>query len=122
MSDEQELGVILAQNIQYYLDRDKLSRKELADRMGVSLSSVGFWCTGSKIPRADKLDMMCKIFGCERSDLLLKHPLHQKLDSATNNRLLQYSLKIAELSPDMRERVFSYIDFITQRKDHETPQ
>ena len=111
MDNEKELGTILAQNIQHYLDRDKMSRKELADRLGVSTSSVGFWLTGNKIPRSDKVDAMCRVFGCRRSDLLTEQTGHQKYTLSAEDRIMQYALKIAQMTARSRDEVFNFIDF-----------
>ena len=70
MKNETEIARIIAANIAYYMTRSNLTRQELADRIGVSVSSVGFWCTGVKIPRMDKVDKMCSVFGCTRTELL----------------------------------------------------
>lgn len=32
--------------------------------------SVSNWCKGTKTPRMDKVDAMCKLFNCRRSDLM----------------------------------------------------
>lgn len=71
MGNEKEIAAIIAANINHRLDVNHITRGELAKRVGVSLSSVGFWCTGKKIPRMDKVDKMCAIFNCDRSDILM---------------------------------------------------
>ncbi len=45
-------------------------KKDLADYVGVSANTVTSWCAGQKVPRMDKLDMICAFFHVERSDLL----------------------------------------------------
>ena len=45
-------------------------KKDLADYVGVSANTVTSWCAGQKVPRMDKLDMICNFFRVERSDLL----------------------------------------------------
>lgn len=72
MNDEKEIALVIAANIQRYMDINHLTRRELAQKVGVSVASVGFWCSGAKIPRMDKVDRMCSIFDCERSDILLE--------------------------------------------------
>ena len=52
----------IADNINHYMNYYKISRKELAERLNVSTATVGYWCTGKKIPRMSKIDEMCKIF------------------------------------------------------------
>lgn len=70
---EQEFNQIFSNNLKRYMEKYDISRAELAKRLNVSLSSVGFWCAGTKCPRMDKIDRMCEIFGCLRKDLLEDH-------------------------------------------------
>ena len=75
---EREYNEIFAENLKRYLDLNDMSQTDLARRLGVSAQSVTNWCAGKKSPRMDKVDAMCKIFGCNRSDLMevqtLGHP------------------------------------------------
>lgn len=52
------------------MDLCDITRKDLAKKMEVSEASVCNWLKGIKVPRADKVDKMCSIFGCNRSDLV----------------------------------------------------
>ena len=72
MDKEKQIAAVIASNITHYLDVNRMSRRELAEKIGVSVASVGFWYTGAKIPRMDKVDRMCDIFNCERSDILME--------------------------------------------------
>ena len=47
------------------------SNKDVADFMNVSPTTVGNWAKGYKVPRMDKLDMLCTFFGVERTDLTM---------------------------------------------------
>lgn len=65
-----DVGKTISKNLYSLMAIHNISRTELATRLGVSVSSVGFWVTGQKIPRMEKVDKMCEIFGCRRSDIL----------------------------------------------------
>ena len=69
MSDQEYLKVF-SENLKYYLTKYDISQAELAKRLGVTPTSVSNWATGQKTPRMDKVDAMCEIFNCKRSDLL----------------------------------------------------
>lgn len=51
------------------IERDK-TQQELADAIGVSKSTVSTWTHGKRIPRMDKVDLMCKYFNVERSAII----------------------------------------------------
>ena len=67
---EQEFMKIFSTNLKRYMAQYEMNNVELAKRLGVSTTSVSNWTTGSKVPRMDKVDAMCKIFNCKRSDLM----------------------------------------------------
>lgn len=65
-----EFNKVFSNRLKHYLQENEMSQKALADRLGVGTSSVSNWCLGIKTPRMDKVDMMCEVFGCDRSDLM----------------------------------------------------
>lgn len=67
---EQEFNKIFSQRLRYYLEKNNMTQKELADKLGVGTTSVYNWCNGVKSPRMTKVDKMCEIFGCTRVDLI----------------------------------------------------
>lgn len=67
---EQEFNVIFSKRLKYYLGKYDMTQSELAKRLGVSTQSVTNWCKAAKSPRMDKIDSMCEIFHCKRSDLM----------------------------------------------------
>ena len=67
---ELEFNAIFSKRLRYYLNRYDMTQTELAKRLGVSTQSVTNWCKGDKSPRMDKVDSMCEIFHCKRSDLM----------------------------------------------------
>ena len=67
---ELEFNAIFSKCLKYYLSKYDMTQSELAKRLGVSTQSVTNWCKGDKSPRMDKVDAMCEIFHCKRSDLM----------------------------------------------------
>lgn len=67
---EKELNQMIANNINRYMEKRGLNQKDIADYMGVSQTTASNWCNGIKLPRMDKIDKLCKLFRCNRSDLL----------------------------------------------------
>ena len=60
----------IARNINRLLAYYKMSRSDLAKRLHVTDSAVGYWCIGKKCPRMDKIDMMCDIFNVSRQQIV----------------------------------------------------
>ncbi len=68
--NENNYNMIFARNLSHYMNINGITQVELAKRLSVSSASVNYWCNGIKSPRMDKVDAMCKIFNCKRSDLM----------------------------------------------------
>jgi len=66
---EQEINRIIAQNIVRYMEIKGLNQADIAEYVGVTQASVSNWCKGVKMPRMDKIDKLCELFGCSRTDL-----------------------------------------------------
>lgn len=67
---EREFNAIFSERLQFFLNKYDMTQLELSKRLGVGTTSVYNWCNGLKTPRMDKVDAMCEIFHCKRSDLM----------------------------------------------------
>jgi transcriptional regulator with XRE-family HTH domain len=67
---EQEFNVVFSKRLRHYLQKYEMTQVELARKLGVGTTSVYNWCNGLKTPRMDKVDIMCDLFHCKRSDLI----------------------------------------------------
>lgn len=67
---EQEFNAVFSKRLRYYLSKYNMTQIELAKKLGVGTTSVYNWCNGIKTPRMDKVDAMCDLFHCKRSDLI----------------------------------------------------
>lgn len=66
----EEFNAIFSRRLRFYLSKYNMTQLELSKRLGVGTTSVYNWCNGIKTPRMDKVDAMCEIFNCNRSDLM----------------------------------------------------
>lgn len=67
---ETDFRPLFAQNLNRLLNMNNMTQAELAEKMLVSTATTSNWCKGIKLPRMDKVDKICSILGCLRSDLL----------------------------------------------------
>lgn len=67
---EQEFNKIFSKQLKAQLKLHEMTQSDLAKHLGVSTQSVTNWCKGAKTPRMDKVDAMCSLFNCKRSDLM----------------------------------------------------
>lgn len=77
---EQEFNAVFSKRLRYYLNKYGITQIELAKKLGVGTTSVYNWCNGIKTPRMDKVDMMCDLFHCNRSDLMEEKKEQAQID------------------------------------------
>ena len=61
---------VMGDNIQYYMDLNRIERRDFADAIGVPYSSLTDWINGNTYPRIDKIQTMADFFHIEKSDLV----------------------------------------------------
>lgn len=67
---EKDYLEILSRNIKRHLHERDMTQLDLARALGVATSTVSDWLNKKKSPRMDKVDAMCRIFNCRRSDIM----------------------------------------------------
>ena len=67
---EKDFLEVFSRRLRHYLSVNNMTQKDLAEYLGTSVTSVYNWANGIKSPRMDKVDAMCELFHCKRSDLV----------------------------------------------------
>lgn len=129
---EQAFKEIFSKRLRYYLQKFNMTQAELATRLGVGTTSVYNWCNAVKTPRMDKVDAMCDIFDCKRSDLMIEHATDKPAPYYLNDETRQIAQEVFE-KPELRslfdaardlspERLRAHINFINSLKEQEKGQ
>jgi repressor LexA len=71
---------VMADNIDFYLKKNSLTRKQMADDLDISYTTLSTWLQGKAYPRIDKIEMMANYFGVSKADLVEQHK-NKKLSS-----------------------------------------
>lgn len=61
---------VFARNLQYQMDLNKKTRKDVCEALGFSYYTFSDWVNGKKYPRMDKVEMLANYFGVLKSDLI----------------------------------------------------
>ena len=61
---------IFAKNLQYWMDVNKKTRRDVCEALGFSYYTFSDWVNGKKYPRMDKVEMLANYFGILKSDLI----------------------------------------------------
>lgn len=67
---EKEINNTIGKNISHYMQSKNKSQEDFANYMGVSQATISNWCTGTKLPRMNKIDKICEFFNITRTELM----------------------------------------------------
>ena len=62
---------IFRKNLGKYIAESGMAQKDIATYLGVNRSTISAWLTGRGYPRADVMQKLTVLFGCEMSDLVM---------------------------------------------------
>lgn len=77
--NEKRFNEIFSKNLRDMMYKRDINQRQLADAIHVSSASVSDWYNGKKTPRMDKIDLICQVLNCSRSDLMLEKVKDLKL-------------------------------------------
>ena len=128
---EQNFNAVFSKRLRYYLSKYDMTQVELAKKLGVGTTSVYNWCNGIKTPRMDKVDAMCDLFHCNRSDFMEEKETTETSDEPyyLNDETRQIAQEVFE-NPELRtlfhvardispDRLKAHIDFMKSLKAQE---
>lgn len=124
---EEEFNMIMSRRIRYYLELHGMTQLELSKRLHVSTSTVNDWIKAKKTPRMDKVDAMCELFGCVRSDLMQDKTPQQYYEEETaaiaeqiaNNKELRMLMDAArDTDPKTIEELHNYLLYLKNKELH----
>lgn len=72
MSDK-EYGKIIGKNLKRLAWERKKSQADIARDLGISKATISSWMNGTRVPRMDKIDLLCKYFMVKRSEIIEEH-------------------------------------------------
>lgn len=67
---EEDYRKIFVKKLNYYMELNNKNQMDLMKDLGLSSSTVSNWCTGQKLPRMGKIQMLADYFGINKSDLI----------------------------------------------------
>ena len=67
---EDEYRKVFVRKLAYYMQLNGKNQIDLMHDLGLKSATVSSWCTGKKLPRMDKIQLLADYFHIEKSDLL----------------------------------------------------
>lgn len=116
---------IMAENIQRLMDSRGIDRNKICADLGFKYTTFTDWVKGNTYPRIDKIEMMAKYFGVNKSELIEKHTesgyytnkdaaeFAEYLRTRPNARLLFSAAK--DISKEDLQKAVEYIEFLKSK-------
>ena len=96
---DRDYRVTFVEKLAYYMNRDGKTQMDLMRDLHLSSSTVSSWCTGHRLPRMDKIQLLADYFHIDRSNLIGGDSLEAQqifyLDK-DEKRLLMYYQRLNE--------------------------
>lgn len=67
---EKEYAKIIAKNLRNIAYNAGKTQADISKDLGISKATVSSWMNGTRIPRMDKIDLLCHYFNVSRSDIM----------------------------------------------------
>ncbi len=91
---------IMSKNIKRHLNNKRLNVKEFSEIMGFKYTTVLDWVNAKTYPRIDKIELMARYFGIDKSDLVEEY-------SETTSTLSEINKISSELDEERQEVVLT---------------
>ena len=73
MSDN-EYGKVIAKNLKRIAYEHKKTQADIARDLHLNQGTVSTWMVGSRVPRMDKIDLLCNYFNVSRAEIMEEAP------------------------------------------------
>lgn len=104
---EEEYRKIFVKKLNYYMNLKGINQTDIMHHFDLSSSTVSNWCTGVKLPRMGKIQMLADYFGVNISDLLTDNPEKNKPPekNSTLSEGEEYLLELFRKIPDDKKQL-----------------
>lgn len=119
-----------AQRINELLEELNITQAEFSEKVGIDASTISLYCTGKRMPRQDKIAMICDKYSLNPSWLLgYDVPMKNVPETNRDDRLVTYLLDtekgkllvdisetLEDMQADQLRRVLEYAKFISRKE------
>lgn len=112
--------IIFSTNLRLLMEQRQKTRKEICDDLNIKYTTFADWYNGNKYPRIDKIELLAKYFGVQKSDLIedkehenteftarderdIKKHLDKALENLENDEALMFDGEPVEMDKETKE-------------------
>lgn len=67
---EKYYAKIVGRNLKRIAYDHRKTQADIAKDLNISKSTVSSWMNGTRVPKMDKIDLLCHYFNCKRADIM----------------------------------------------------
>ncbi len=109
---ENEYRKIFSKNLRYYMNKYNKKQSDLINDLGLSSSTISNWCTGEKLPRMDKVQILADYFHINKSDLI-----EEKEQQDETPKIMQFYDKLNDLGKKEATKRVEELTYFPQYTD-----
>lgn len=107
---EKEYAKIVSKNLRRIAYENQKSQADISRDLKINKATVSSWMNGTRIPRMEKIDLLCNYFNVRRSDIMEEHPnKHDKSIQALSPEELSTITMFRLLNSDGKRKVIEYL-------------
>ena len=119
MSDE-EYRKIFQKKLKYYMTLNNKTQADLINDLGFSSSTISNWCTGLKLPRMGKIQLLADYFGINKSDLIEDKTVTNDVVTIKSRALEKQLLSsFNKLNDDNKKKAITYTENLLKIEEME---
>jgi len=69
----EEYGKIISKNLKRIAYEHQKTQADIARDLKLKQATISSWMNGTRVPRMDKIDLLCHYFNCRRVDIMEKY-------------------------------------------------
>ena len=111
--DHKEYALTVAKNLRRIAYDAGKSQADISRDLNINKATISSWMNGTRIPRMEKVDLLCHYFNVNRRDIMEEYDGSSKLVLREDERLLLdiYNL----LTDDAREKAIDYLVYLKSK-------
>lgn len=98
---EKEYAKLIAKNLKRIAYENNKTQADISKDLHISKQTVSSWFRGERIPRMDKIDLLCHYFNCKRADIMEEYS--EKTKSSEKYYLTSETERVAQRYYDRPE-------------------
>lgn len=110
----EDLRKVFAKNLTKLLKENDITQLWIADKMGVSSSTVSDWCSGNKAPRMDKIQRLAELLNVPVPVLTSSAISEEELQDRDRLQALHEDPRLGMLFDRVRKMRSEDVDFMLQ--------